>query len=120
MTKTLLTNTLLLAAGLLVLTAPLAVAQTGASPSSRLSLNLFRAPSTGLEYRTPWLGERVGFHGGFYPTIFKRDGRDRPTSFVSLGATFYAVPEGSTAYATVAYGISLTDGWDDSLFNVAG
>jgi hypothetical protein len=50
-----------------------------------LSVNLFRSPSMGTEYREAFLG----IHAGFYPTVISRDAQGLPetTWFLKFGAT---------------------------------
>ena len=97
-----------------------AFAQPHTTPPSRVTLNLFRAPSTGLEYRVGWFGGRVSFHAGYYPTVIKREGKNRSTHFIAIGNTFYFKPEGSTFYTASSYAISLSGGWKDSWLNEVG
>lgn len=52
-----------------------------------ISLNGFRNPSIGLEYRY----HRVSVHGGYYPTNFTSG---RTTSFLKAGATLWFLPVG--------------------------
>ncbi len=49
----------------------------------KLYIHAFRAPSTGLEYRTG----RIGVHAGVYTTILGRG--EKSTEFFKLGATYY-------------------------------
>lgn len=76
-----------------------------------LSINAFRNPSIGLEYRL----NRVSAHVGYYPTILSDDvktesGADNnTTSFVRAGLTYWFLPIYSTRknpssfYASASY-----------------
>src|SRR5688572_5633718 len=87
----------------------LIVALAGASPlaaqdapptealGTKLSLNIFRAPSTGLDYRT---SRRTSVHAGFYPTVLSIDGQREGVNFVRVGGTFWLTPAASGFYVT--------------------
>ncbi|MBC7890765.1 MAG: hypothetical protein H7Y12_01010 [Sphingobacteriaceae bacterium] len=66
-----------------------------------ISINGFRNPSIGLEYRH----HAVSFHAGYYPTNFESG---VTTTFVKVGTTFWFLPIGqrenpSSFYASVSY-----------------
>lgn len=65
------------------------------------SINGFRNPSIGLEYRQQF----ISVHAGYYPTAFKAG---ENTSFVKVGATAWFLPTGkkenpSSFYAGASY-----------------
>jgi hypothetical protein len=80
-----------------------------------LSLNAFRNPSIGLEYRY----HRVSVHGGYYPTIISKNeaGVNQTTSFVRLGVSYWFWPlparhhEPSSPYASLSYVRGLDQEW---------
>lgn len=77
-----------------------AIAQSRFS-KRELSINGFRNPSIGLEYRQ----QRVSGHGGLYLTNFKSN---ETTRFVKIGATYWFLPVGkrenpSSFYLQVSY-----------------
>ena len=82
------------------------VVSTSAFSQSRfskneLSINGFRNPSVGLEYRH----KQFSFHAGYYPTTFKSS---ENTSFFKSGTTVWFLPVGkkgnpSSFYAGVNY-----------------
>ncbi|MFN0189961.1 MAG: hypothetical protein ACKVQV_14775 [Bacteroidia bacterium] len=84
----------------------LLVASTSAFAQSRfskneLSINGFRNPSAGLEFRH----QHVSFHAGYYPTAFKSG---ENTSFTKAGLTLWFLPVGekenpSSFYAGASY-----------------
>lgn len=84
----------------------LALASTSALSQSRfskneISINGFRNPSVGAEYRH----KQISCHAGYYPTAFKSG---ENTSFVKLGVTAWFVPVGkkqnpSSFYAGASY-----------------
>lgn len=55
---------------------------------SELSINGFRSPSVGLEYRY----QRFSLHAGYYPTAFKAG---ENTDFFKAGITTWFLPVGS-------------------------
>ncbi|MGC3943713.1 MAG: hypothetical protein QM762_04095 [Chryseolinea sp.] len=66
-----------------------------------ISINGFRNPSVGLEYR--W--KQISMHGGYYPTAFKAG---ENTSFLKIGTSFWFLPVGrkenpSSFYAGIGY-----------------
>ena len=68
---------------------------------SELSINGFRNPSVGIEYRR----YQMSVHAGYYPTAFKAG---ENTSFVKTGVTFWFLPTGkkvnpSSFYAGASY-----------------
>jgi hypothetical protein len=56
-------------------------------PPQEVSVNLFRNPSIGLEYR---LGD-VALHAGLYPTIISKDtdGKNETSWFLRAGLTYF-------------------------------
>ena len=75
-------------------------AQSRFSPNE-ISINGFRNPSVGLEYRH----SQVSVHAGYYPTAFKSG---ENTSFFKAGTTFWFLPVGqkenpSSFYAGANY-----------------
>ena len=81
-------------------------ASTSAFSQSRfskneLSINGFRNPSVGLEYRH----KQLSYHAGYYPTAFKAG---ENTNFFKVGATAWFLPVGkkenpSSFYAGASY-----------------
>jgi hypothetical protein len=81
-------------------------ASTSAFSQSRfskneLSINGFRNPSVGLEYRH----KQLSYHAGYYPTAFKSG---ETTNFFKAGATAWFLPVGkkenpSSFYAGASY-----------------
>ncbi len=70
-------------------------------PKNELSLNAFRNPSIGAEYRF----EHLSLHAGYYPTAFKSG---ENTSFLKAGFTMWFLPVGkkknpSSFYAGASY-----------------
>ncbi|MDQ3015269.1 MAG: hypothetical protein M3R25_00895 [Bacteroidota bacterium] len=66
-----------------------------------LSINLFRNPSIGAEYRFG----NISFHGGYYPTAFDAG---ETTSFIKLGMSVWFLPVGkkenpSSFYSGASY-----------------
>lgn len=61
-----------------------------------ISINGFRNPSVGAEYRY----EQVSVHAGYYPTAFKSG---ENTSFFKAGATFWFLPVGKKANPSSFY-----------------
>ena len=84
----------------------LVVASTSTFAQSRfskneLSINGFRNPSVGLEYRH----NQLSYHAGYYPTAFASG---ETTSFLKVGATAWFLPVGkkenpSSFYAGASY-----------------
>jgi hypothetical protein len=112
-------STLLLLLGMAV-SAPALSAQEATTPrlDRRLSLNLFRAPSTGVDYR---LSRRTSVHAGFYPTVLMIQGEREQVNLVRLGATFWLRPTGSTFYFSTGVALSLERAvWSDSFANEVG
>ncbi|CCH54686.1 hypothetical protein BN8_03882 [Fibrisoma limi BUZ 3] len=75
-------------------------------PRNEVSINAFRNPSIGLEYRR----NHVSVHGGYYPTIVSQnaEGASVTTSFIRAGLTYWFLPVGrkpnpSSFYASVSY-----------------
>lgn len=71
-------------AALLIITANAANAQSKFS-KQELSINGFRNPSIGLEYRY----QHVSFHGGYYVTNFTQN---TTSQFVKAGVTYWFLP----------------------------
>lgn len=70
-------------------------------PRHEISLNAFRNPSIGLEYRH----RHVSVHAGYYPTNFTPN---VTTSFLRTGLTYWFLPVGqrenpSSFYASASY-----------------
>jgi hypothetical protein len=68
---------------------------------NEISINGFRNPSVGLEYRQ----HNMSVHAGYYPTAFKSG---ENTNFVKTGVTFWFLPVGkkqnpSSFYAGASY-----------------
>jgi hypothetical protein len=68
---------------------------------NELSINGFRNPSAGLEFRH----RQISYHAGYYPTAFKSG---ETTSFVKVGVTSWFLPVGnkenpSSFYAGASY-----------------
>lgn len=68
---------------------------------NELSINGFRNPSVGLEFRH----KQISFHAGYYPTAFKSG---ENTNFLKVGATAWFLPVGkrenpSSFYAGASY-----------------
>jgi len=84
----------------------LVLASTSAFSQSRfskneISINGFRNPSVGLEYRH----QQLSYHAGYYPTTFKSG---ETTSFFKVGATIWFLPIGkkenpSSFYSGASY-----------------
>ncbi|MFM9840645.1 MAG: hypothetical protein ACKVOQ_20425 [Cyclobacteriaceae bacterium] len=93
------TSTILFAA-LVVLASTSAFSQSRFS-KNELSINGFRNPSVGLEYRH----KQLSYHAGYYPTAFASG---ETTSFLKVGATAWFLPVGkkenpSSFYAGASY-----------------
>jgi hypothetical protein len=85
---------------LLAMAATSAVAQNRFS-KNEISINGFRNPSVGIEYRR----QQVSVHAGYYPTAFKSG---ENTNFVKVGMTGWFLPVGkkeqpSSFYAGANY-----------------
>lgn len=74
----------LIFAALFIITAVAANAQSKFS-KQELSINGFRNPSIGVEYRY----RQVSFHGGYYVTNFTQN---TTTQFVKAGVTYWFLP----------------------------
>lgn len=75
-------------------------------PKNELSINGFRNPSIGLEYRH----QHVSVHAGYYTTAFKKG---EYTNFIKTGMTYWFLPVGkkeipSSFYAGASYLRGLT------------
>ncbi len=78
---------------------------------NELSINGFRNPSIGAEYRH----NQVSIHAGYYPTIFKSG---ETTSFIKTGITFWFLPVGqkenpSSFYGSISYARGLNRDYED-------
>jgi hypothetical protein len=73
-------------------------------PTHEISLNGFRNPSIGLEYRY----KRFSIHGGYYPTIISKDeqGKGETTSFIKTGISYFFLPIYSTKHAPSSFYLS--------------
>jgi hypothetical protein len=85
-------------AGLLLISGPLFAQQLS---RNEISINGFRNPSIGLEYRR----SHVSVHAGYYPTNFSAG---VTTSFIRTGLTYWFLPVGkrpnpSSFYASASY-----------------
>jgi len=92
-----------------------AQAQSRFSPKE-FSINGYRNPSVGLEFRV----KQVSLHAGYYPSNFKAG---ETTDFFKLGTTFWFLPVGkkvnpSSFYAGVDYLRGLSFDYDQK--NVVG
>jgi hypothetical protein len=90
----------LITAAILIIAATTTNAQSKFS-KQELSINGFRNPSIGLEYRY----KQVSFHGGYYITNFTQN---TTTQFVKAGVTYWFLPVGkkeipSSFYAGASY-----------------
>lgn len=115
---------LMLALGLALLPV-VGAGQTVATPNTpmerpdqwRATLTIFRSPGTGLQVQHGHLAAFLGF----YPTVIKRDGGQRNTNFIRVGAAYYAAPDARTSpYASLAFAPSLTRGWSNSVIADVG
>lgn len=75
------------------------------------SINAFRNPSVGLEYRY----KNVSVHGGYYPTNFESG---VTTSFVRSGITYWFLPVGqkenpSSFYSSISYARGLDRAYEN-------
>jgi hypothetical protein len=83
----------------------------------RVSVNIFRSPSTGLDYR---VADHASVHAGHYPTVLSIEGDRENVNFVRLGGTFW-LSTGSGPYLSTGVAFSLErDVWDHSFANEAG
>jgi hypothetical protein len=69
-----------------------------------ISLNGFRNPSIGLEYRY----KRFSIHAGYYPTIISKNesGQSETTSFIRTGVSYWFLPVYSTRHAPSSFYVS--------------
>jgi hypothetical protein len=81
---------------ILLVFAPHAYAQSRFS-EKELSINGFRNPSIGAEFRM----KQMSIHAGYYPTAFKSG---ENTSFVKTGVTFWFLPIGRKQNPSSFYG----------------
>jgi hypothetical protein len=88
-----------------------ASAQTSVSSKTKipfskheLSLNGFRNPSIGMEYRY----KRFSVHAGYYPTIISKNeqGKNETTSFIRTGISYWFLPVYSTRHAPSSFYVS--------------
>lgn len=82
-----------------------------------VSLNGFRNPSVGAEYRY----KRVSIHAGYYPTVFESG---VTTEFIKAGLTYWFLPVGnadnpSSFYSTVSFARGLTRDYKDKDAGIA-
>jgi hypothetical protein len=83
----------------------------------KLSVNIFRAPSTGLDYR---LSNHASVHAGFYPTVLEIQDDRENVNFIRVGGTFW-LSTGSGPYVSTGVALSLErDAWEHSFANEAG
>ncbi|GAB3940197.1 hypothetical protein GCM10028805_01590 [Spirosoma harenae] len=80
-------------------------------PRHELSINGFRNPSIGLEYRQ----NHVSIHAGYYPTAFSAGVN---TSFLRAGLTYWFLPVGhkpnpSSFYTSISYVRGLNRDYED-------
>jgi hypothetical protein len=110
------------ASKVLLLTATLAASALSAQEvpefeGQRLSVNIFRAPSTGLDYR---FSDHASVHAGHYPTVLSINGDNTNVNFVRLGGTFW-LSTGSGPYLSTGVAFSMEPSvWDHSIANEAG
>lgn len=80
----------------------------GQAVPQRLTLNLFRNPSIGAEYRTG----NLAFHLGAYTTIISQNeqGESVATWFVKAGATYWAT---EFYYVSASYLYGLNNDWQN-------
>jgi hypothetical protein len=111
------TRSLLFAALIAVATPAFAQNASLARPSNvqnddwRVTLTIFRSPGTGLQLSR---GHFAAF-AAHYPTVIKRDGKQRDTQFLRFGVAAYAAPDARTSpYASLSFAPSLTKGWSNS------
>jgi hypothetical protein len=92
---------------------------------NELSINAFRNPSVGLEYRH----RQISVHAGYYPTIVSQNstGENQTTSFVRAGVSLWFLPLGrkenpSSFYTSLSYvrGLDRTYQNDNGLMVDAG
>ncbi len=102
-----------------------AAGQANSAPSTsmerpdqwRATVTIFRSPGTGLQLQR----RHLALFLGFYPTVIKREGEQRNTNFIRLGAAYYAAPDARTSpYASLAFAPSLTKGWSNSVIADVG
>jgi hypothetical protein len=110
---------------LLALAPPAQAGEPAPADAEReLSINLFRSPSIGLEYR--W--RALSVHAGAYPTIVEPGARgiSGTTLFLRTGLradlwTFHPTSAGRSAlFADVSYVRGLNDGWRNGLLTELG
>ena len=92
---------ILFSATLLVVAASTSAFSQSRFSKNELSINGFRNPSVGLEYRH----KQLSYHAGYYPTNFVSG---ETTSFLKVGATAWFLPVGkkenpSSFYAGASY-----------------
>jgi hypothetical protein len=104
----------------LVLAAPELSAQEAAVQEfegRRLSVNIFRAPSNGIDYR---VSSHASVHAGFYPTVLEIQGDRENVNFIRLGGTFWLSTR-SGPYLSTGVALSLDrNAWRHSFANEAG
>lgn len=85
--------------------------------NNEISLNGFRNPSVGAEYRY----KQVSIHAGYYPTAFKSG---ETTSFIKTGLTYWFLPVGtkenpSSFYTSLSYARGLSRDYKDKNAGIA-
>jgi hypothetical protein len=86
-------------------------ASTIAGDDWRVTMTLFRSPGSGVQISRGHLAAFVAH----YPTVIKRNDKQRNTQFVRIGVAAYARPDARTSpYVSLSYAPSLTKGWANS------
>lgn len=85
--------------------------------NNEISLNGFRNPSVGAEYRY----KQVSIHAGYYPTAFKSG---ETTSFIKTGLTYWFLPVGtksnpSSFYTSLSYARGISRDYKDKNAGIA-
>jgi hypothetical protein len=117
-------KTMKIISGVLVLVAIVAapLAAQGGAPAEReiprFSVNLFRAPSTGVDYR---FVSHASAHVGLYPTVLSLQGEREQINFIRVGGTYWLRPAASGFYFSTGVAWSLERHlWGHSLANEVG
>ncbi len=77
----------------------------------RVTLTIFRSPGTGIQLSRGHFAMFVAH----YPTAIPRDGKIRNTEFIRTGVAYYLSPDATnSAYSSLSFGSSLTNGWANS------
>ncbi len=83
----------------------------------RVTLTVFRSPGTGIQLSKGHMAVFVGH----YPTVIKRDGKQRDTQFIRMGVAYYVAPDATNSpYASASFAASLTAGWANSALGDVG